>query len=76
MEKEFEVKKMTNYAGNKHFVVITEPAIEDIEIGTVIIVPYASGFIDPVRVRLLCDENGNPKRANKKFAIVSAYIYE
>lgn len=27
MEKEFEVQKLTNGKGNKHLVVITEPAI-------------------------------------------------
>jgi hypothetical protein len=76
MEKEFEVQKLTNGRGNEHLVVITEPAIEDIVIGTVVIVPYAEGFKDPIKVRLQCDDNGIPKRVNKKFAIVNEYIYE
>ena len=76
MEKEFEVRRMKNGRGHSHLAVITEPAITDVSIGTVVIVPYAEGFIDPIRVRLQCDENGIPKRANEKFSIVSEYIYE
>lgn len=76
MEKEFEVTRCTNGRGNSHLLVITEPAIEDIHIGTVVIVPYADGFKDPIKVRLQTDEKGLLKRANEKFAIVSEYIYE
>lgn len=76
MEKEFEVKRLKNGRGNSHLVVITEPAIEDVHIGTVVIVPYAEGFKDPVKVRLQTDEKGLPKRANERFAIVSEYLYE
>lgn len=76
MEKEFEVKRLRNGRGHSHLLVITEPAIEDIEIGTVVIVPYAEGFKDPVKVLLQTDENGLPKRANEKFGIVSSFIYE
>lgn len=76
MEKEFELKRMTNGRGHSHLLVVTEPAIEDIEIGTVVIIPYADGFKDPCKVKLQVDENGIPKRANKKFGIVTEYIYE
>jgi hypothetical protein len=76
MTKEFEIKRLTNGRGNSHLVVITEQAVEDIHIGTVVIVPYADGFKDPIRVLLQTDEKGLPKRANEKFAIVSEYIYE
>jgi hypothetical protein len=76
MEKIFEIKRLTNGRGNSHLVVITEQAIPDINIGTVVIVPYADGFKDPCRVLLQTDINGLPKRANDKFAIVSKYIYE
>lgn len=76
MEKEFELKRMTNGRGHSHLLVITESAIEDIEIGTVVIIPYADGFKDPIKVKLQVDENGIPKRANKKFGIVTEYIYE
>jgi len=76
MEKEFEVKRLTNGRGHSHLLVITESAIEDIEIGTVVIVPYAEGFIDPVKVLLQVNDKGKPKIANEKFAIVSEYIYE
>lgn len=76
LEKEFEVQKLTNGRGHKHLVVITESAIEDIHIGTIIIVPYAEGFREPNKVLLQIDENGLPKRANDKFAIVLKYIYE
>ncbi len=75
MEKEFEVKRLTNGRGHSHLVVITKPAITDVVIGTVVIVPYAEGFKDPVKVILQTDENGVPKRANKKFAIVTEYVY-
>lgn len=76
MEKEFEVKKLTNGHGHKHLVVITEEAVPDMEIGTVVIVPYAEGFREPRSVRLLVDEHGMPRRANSKFGIVTEYIYE
>lgn len=76
MEKEFEVERLQNGKGDSHLIVITEPAIEDIHIGTVVIVPYAEGFKDPIKVILQVDNNGLPKRANEKFAIVSEYIYE
>jgi hypothetical protein len=74
--KEFEVKRLTNGRGESHLVVITEPAIEDIAIGTVVIVPYADGFKDPKAVILQVDDKGSPKRANDKFAIVNEYVYE
>jgi hypothetical protein len=76
MEKVFKVDKFRNGKGDNHLVVITEPAIEDISIGTVVIVPYAEGFKDPIKVLLQVDEYGIPKKANKKFAIVLEYIYE
>ncbi len=76
MEKEFEVRRLTNGRGNSHLVVITENAIEDMHIGTVVIIPYAEGFKDPIRVRLQTNEKGLPKRANEKFGIVSEFIYE
>lgn len=76
MEKEFEVKRLTNGRGHSHLVVITEPAIEDVEIGTVVIIPYADGFKDPCKVLLQTDDKGMPKRANGKFGIVNEYVYE
>lgn len=74
--KEFEVKRLTNGHGHSHLLVITEPAIEDMEIGTVVIVPYAAGFKDPCKVLLQVNESGKPLRANEKFGIVSKFIYE
>lgn len=76
MEKEFEIKKLTNGRGDSHFLVVTEESVEDQHIGTVVIVPYADGFKDPVKALLQINENGLPKRANEKFAIVSKYIYD
>ena len=76
MEKEFTVKRMTNGRGHSHLLVITEEAIPDMEIGTVVIIPYADGFKDPIKIKLLLDENGTPKRANSKFGIVTEYIYD
>ncbi len=73
---EFKVEKLKNGLGHKHLVVITEQGIEDQSIGTVIIVPYAEGFKDPVKVVLQTDEKGKPILANDKFAIVLKYIYE
>ncbi len=74
--KEFQVKRLKNGRGDSHLIVVTDPAIEDIKIGTVVIVPYAEGFKDPSSVLLQIDEKGLPKRANEKFAIVSEYIYQ
>lgn len=76
MTKKFEVKRLTNGRGHSHLVVITEPAIVDVHIGTVVIVPYAEGFKDPCKVVLQTDDKGEPKRANEKFGIVHEYIYE
>lgn len=76
MEKEFTIKRFTNGRGHSHLVVITEEAIEDVHIGSVIIVPYADGFKDPIKVVLQTDDNGTPLTANEKFGIVSKYIYE
>ena len=76
LEKEFKVKRLKNGRGHSHLVVITEPAIEDIHIGTVVIIPYAEGFRDPEKVLLQVDEKGNPIRANEKFGIVSKFIHE
>lgn len=75
MEKEFEVIRLKNGNGQSHLVVITELALVDVPIGTVVIVPYADGFKDPCRVLLQTNENGVPKRENGKFAIVLEYIY-
>lgn len=75
-EKEFEVKRLINGRGHSHLVVITEEALEDVHIGTVVIIPHAEGFKDPVRVVLQVDQQGLPKRVNKRFAIVLKYIYE
>jgi len=75
-QKEFKVERLKNGRGESHLVVITSPAIEDICIGSCIIVPYAEGFKDPIKVLLQVDEKGFPKRANNKFAIVLEYIYE
>lgn len=76
MEKEFSVQRMTNGRGHSHLLVITEKAIEDVEIGSVVIVPYADGFKDPCKVLLQTDNNGTPITANGKFAIVLNYLYE
>lgn len=38
MEKQFKVERMTNGKGESHLVVITESAIPDIVIGSVVIV--------------------------------------
>jgi hypothetical protein len=74
-ESEFKLERLTNGMGHSHLVVITEPAIEDIHIGSVVIVPYAEGFKDPVKVVLQVDEKGNPIR-NRKFGIPTKFIYE
>lgn len=76
MEKEFKVERVTNGMGHSNLLVIVESAVPDIAIGTAIIIPYANGLKDPVKVLLIMDENGAPKRANNNFAIVSGYIYE
>jgi hypothetical protein len=76
MEKQFSVQRMTNGRGHSHLLVITEQAIEDVEIGGVVIIPYADGFKDPCKVLLQTDDKGVPLRANGKFAIVLEYLYE
>lgn len=75
-EKEFDVQRLTNGLGHKHMVVVLDEAIPDIHIGTVLIVPYAEGFKDPKKVKILCDDKGKPKSANGEFAVVSEYIYD
>lgn len=74
LEKEYKVKRLKNGRGHSHLVVITEPAIEDVKIGTAVIIPYAEGFCDPQKVLLLVDENGSPILANGEFGIVTEFI--
>lgn len=75
-KKEFYVQRFKNNSGHSHLVVIVQPATQNIEIGTVILIPYAEGFKDPCKVLLQVDKNGIPKMANMKFGIVLEYIYE
>lgn len=72
--KEFPVQRMSNHNGQSNLVVILEPAIEDVEIGRLIQVPYVNGYKDPVKVVLMVDEKGEPLR-NGDFAIPEKYIY-
>lgn len=74
--KIFQIKELKNHRGNKHLAVIIQEAIPDIEIGTVLIVPYAEGFRIPEKVSLYVNENGTPLTANTKFAVVEKYIHE
>jgi len=74
--KTFEVTELTNGLGHKHLTVIIEPAIVDVEIGTVLIVPYAEGFRKPEKVSLYLNENNEPLTTNTKFAVVEKYIHE
>lgn len=76
MEKQFDVKRLTNGRGESNLLVITEDAIPDISIGTVLIVPYANGYKDPEKVLLKVDENGTPIRLHGIFAIVLDFIYK
>lgn len=76
LEKEFEVKRATNGYGDNNLIVIVDPAIPDIYVGGALIVPYADGYKDPIKVLLQTNEKGLPKRANEKFAIISEYIYD
>lgn len=71
----FNVIRLKNHLGHSHLLVVTSPAVEDIEIGSVLIVPYADGYKDPIQVKLLLDEKGKPKVMNSKFAVVTEYIY-
>lgn len=74
--KEFEVRRLTNGYGHSHLVVITDEAVPDMHIGTVVIIPYAEGFKDPIKVELQIDEKGSIKTFRSKFGIVTNYIYE
>lgn len=76
MEKIFDVIRAKNGRGDSNLLVITEEAIPDLSIGTVLIVPYANGFSDPKKVLLETDEAGIPKTSNNQFAIVNEYIYD
>jgi hypothetical protein len=75
-ESEFNVERLKNNSGHSHLVVITDRAIPDINIGSVVVVPYADGFKDPLKVVLRVDESGLPVVLNGKFAIVHRYIYD
>ncbi len=75
-EKEFKVFRSTNGLGCNNLLAIIEEGVPDVYIGTVIIVPYAQGYVDPTRVLLQCDENFVPMRMNGELAIVLKYIYD
>ena len=75
-DKEFEIQRLKNHSGHSHLVIITDPAIEDVHIGTVVIVPFAEGFRDPIKAVVQVDVDGIPKTANGKFAIVAQYIWD
>lgn len=75
-EKVFQVQKLTNHRGDTHLVAIIVPAITDVQIGSVVIVPYAEGFQEPSKVMLQLDEKGFPKRVNGTFAVVNEYLYD
>lgn len=62
--------------GNSNLLAVIEECVPDIHIGTVIIVPYAQGFKDPLKALLQVDEIGMPLRINEDFAIVSKFIYD
>ena len=76
MEKTFKVMRASNGNGDSNLLVIIDDAVVDIHIGTVLLVPYVKGYIDPSKVLIYVNEDGSPKLANKKFVIVSEYIYE
>jgi len=75
MEAEFDIIRATNGRGDSNLIAVTEPAIPDISIGTIVIIPYANGYKDPIKATLMVDKNGVPIRANEKFGIVVKYIY-
>ena len=75
MEKEFKIFRSTNGRGHNNLLAIVEECVPDIYIGTVIIVPYAQGFIDPVSVILKVDEQNVPIKFNDHFADVVQYVY-
>jgi hypothetical protein len=73
--KAFDVKRLTNGRGHSHLVIVVDEAEIDVHIGTVLIVPYAEGFKDPIKVVVYLDDTGKVKTANQKFAVVAKYIY-
>jgi len=60
----------------KHLVIVTQEAIPDVFIGSVLIVPFAEGFQTPTSVKVAVDDNGKPLAANNKFAVVLEYYFD
>ncbi len=74
--RDYPVLRQKNNRGDNHLIAILEEAVPDFSIGSVLIVPFAEGFKDPVKVRLQLDVSGKPLRANRKFAVVLEYLYD
>lgn len=72
----FEVVRLRNGKGESHLTIITEEAIHESSIGSLLIIPYAEGFKDPKKVLVKIDKEGIPLRVNNKFAVVVEFIYE
>lgn len=72
---ELEVKRIKNGRGDSNLLIVTEEAIPDVFIGSALLVPFVDGYKDPIKVRVIVDEKGNPIATNLRTCIVVEYIY-
>lgn len=72
----FPVIRLTNGAGHSNLMIVTEEAIPDVFIGSVLLVPVAQGYKDPTQVRVIIDDGGRPVATNLRTCIVAEYIYK
>ena len=71
----FNVTRIKNGLGHSNLTIITEEAIPDISIGSILLVPFITGYKDPQKVRVTVDGNGKPVATNLNTCIVIEYIY-
>lgn len=71
----FSVQRLTNGSGHSNLTIITEEAIPDVYIGSLLLVPFVHGYKDPEKVKVLLDENGKPVATKLRTCIVVEYFF-
>lgn len=71
----FPVQRLANGAGHSNLTLITEDAIPDASIGSLLLVPFVDGYKDAQQVEVVTDDKGEPIATNLRTCVVVRYIY-
>jgi hypothetical protein len=74
-QKRYDVIRAKNGRGVSNLLIVTDPAIPDIYIGSALMVPIADGYKDPLAVTIIMGEDGLPLRTNLDTCVVLQYHY-